>query len=74
MTDTEKIRENRLRRAAERQGYKLVKSKRRDPRAIGYGGWTIANVATGKVEAGANGFINVDEVERFLNGENAPAQ
>jgi hypothetical protein len=36
MTD-EKIRENRLRRMAERQGLRLEKSRRRDPRAVDYG-------------------------------------
>ncbi len=33
--------ENRLRRAAERQGYMLVKSRRRDPRAIDYGKYVL---------------------------------
>src|SRR5258708_16018140 len=32
----EKVRENRLRRMAERQGHQLVKSRRRDPRAYDY--------------------------------------
>jgi hypothetical protein len=32
----EKVRENRLRRMAERQGLKLVKSRRRDPLALDY--------------------------------------
>ena len=62
----EKIRENRLRRAAERQGLKLVKSKRRDKRALDYAGWMIANVQTGSIEAGGHGLLNLDEVERFL--------
>ena len=35
---TEKVRENRLRRMAARNTeYRLIKSRRRDPRAIGYG-------------------------------------
>lgn len=33
--------ENRLRRVAERQGLTLTKSRRRDPRAIGYGTFTL---------------------------------
>ncbi len=33
--------ENRLRRAADRQGYMLVKSRRRDPHAIGYGKYVL---------------------------------
>ena len=40
---TMKAREMQLRRAAERQGLKLVKSRRRDPRAIGYGRWCLVS-------------------------------
>ena len=40
----EKVRENRLRRMAERQGLELRKSRRRDPRAIDYGRWYIVDV------------------------------
>lgn len=36
-----KAREMRLRRAAERQGMTLVRSRRRDPRAIGFGRWCL---------------------------------
>lgn len=38
---TEIVRENRLREAAKRQGYRLVKSRRRDPRALDFGSYTI---------------------------------
>ena len=38
----EKVREVRLRRTAERQGYKLMKSPRRDPRALDYDKWQIS--------------------------------
>jgi hypothetical protein len=41
MTPPEKARENLLRRMAERQGLRLVKSGRRDPRALGYGQFAI---------------------------------
>jgi hypothetical protein len=41
MESTEKVRENRARRAAIRQGLRLVKIRRRDPRAIGYGKYWI---------------------------------
>jgi hypothetical protein len=33
----QKVRENRLRRVAERRGYRLTKSRRRDPEALDYG-------------------------------------
>ena len=36
-----KIRENRLRRMAERQGVKLQKSRRRDPHALDYGTYRL---------------------------------
>lgn len=43
MDRAEKTREDRLRRVAERQGLRLVKSRRRDPRAIDYGTYALAD-------------------------------
>ncbi len=43
MTNDSKVRENRLRRMADRQGLTLTKSRRRDPRALDYGKWTITS-------------------------------
>ena len=44
MTDQEyKVRENRLRRAAERQGLRLQKSRARDPRALGFGTYQLVD-------------------------------
>lgn len=59
MTD-DKIRENRLRRMAERQGLRIEKSRRRDPLAIDYGRWAVfagddrraGNLTTEQVEEG----------------------
>lgn len=68
MTD-EKVRENRLRRMAQRQGYRLEKSRRRDPRAYDYEGWMIVDADTNSVVAGAtpNAYsLSVDEVEDWL--------
>ena len=42
-----KVRENRARRAAERQGLRLVKSRRRDPHALGYGTFGLVDAETG---------------------------
>ena len=70
----EKVRENRLRRAAGRQGLRLSKSRRRDPRAIDYGGYMIVDTSTNAVVAGASPIaynMNLDEVEDFLLGETA---
>lgn len=62
----EKVREDRLRRMAARQGLKLTKSKTRDPRALSYGCWMIVNTATNAVEAGDRGHMGIDDVEKFL--------
>jgi hypothetical protein len=69
MDTSMKVRENRLRRMAERQGFRLVKSRRRDPRAINYGRYRIE--AADGVEA--TGFdspmgwgLTLDEAEAKL--------
>jgi hypothetical protein len=41
MDNSAKVRENRLRRMAERQGYRLVKSRRRDPLAVDFGRYRV---------------------------------
>ncbi|MFJ1764057.1 hypothetical protein ACIOD2_27330 [Amycolatopsis sp. NPDC088138] len=63
-----KVRENRLRRKAKRQGLTLVKSRLRDPDAIGYGGWVIAQ--DGWAVVGDFGFsaLDLDDVEQYLTG------
>jgi len=62
-------RENRSRRAAERRGMTLVKIRRRDPRALGYGRWLLTGpdgaLLIGDERTGAS----LDEVERYLAGE-----
>lgn len=54
----EKVRENRLRRMAERQGLELRKSRRRDPRAKDYGRWYIVDVER-EIEAAEIGGYDV---------------
>ena len=70
---TEKSRETRLRRAAERQGLVLQKSRRRDPRAIDYGGYKLVDLQTNAVVAGTEGIgrahWSLDDVEQYLTGE-----
>jgi len=65
--DAVKVRENRLRRAAGRQGLRLIKSRRRDSRAVDYGRYWISgeNRALLTSEYG----VTLDEVEEFLSGE-----
>jgi hypothetical protein len=68
----ERSREQRLRRAAERQGYKLVKSRRRDPRALGYGCWYIVDVGRKCIVVGTEGGypnMDLDAVEEWLTSE-----
>jgi hypothetical protein len=67
----EKTRENRVRRAVERRGLRLVKSRRRDPMAIGYGKYRVETgdgvEATGFDSAMGWG-LTLDEVEDRLAG------
>ena len=60
LDDVDKARENRLRRAAERQGFRLVKSRTRDPLALAYG-WSVMR---GKRQVAR--FRELDGVERWL--------
>ena len=67
--ESEKVRENRLRRMAARQDLILKKSKRRDPQAIDYGCYMLVNAHNGVV-AGANpgwADFNLDDVEKYCS-------
>lgn len=65
----DKVRENRLRRMAQRQGYVLKKSRRRDPRAIDFDGYMLVDAAQ---NVGVVGYTphaysaDLDEIEAFL--------
>jgi hypothetical protein len=61
-----KVRENRLRRAAQRQEMRLIKSRRRDPRAFDYGRYWLADIYTDRLITSVQG-ISLDEVEEHLN-------
>lgn len=70
MDQNEKIRENRIRRAAVRQGLRVEKSRVRDPRAIGWGTYQVVTSDTGKIKKQGlpSGYgLTLDEVEAFLN-------
>jgi hypothetical protein len=71
----ERVRENRLRRMADRQGLRLVKSRRRDPRAVDYGGYMLVDQATNTVVAGAGALgrpaWDLDQVEEYLTSRPA---
>lgn len=73
MEPDEKVRENRLRRAARRQGMELVKSRTRDPRGVDFGCYGISQ--NGTWVAGMTNYLSMslDDVERYLNGEDQQA-
>lgn len=60
----DKIRENRLRRMAQRQGMTVHRSRRRDPLAIDFGTFALDDLATGRrlLEG-----LTIDELERELD-------
>ena len=65
----EKVRENRIRRMAQRQGYELKKSRRRDPKARGFGGYMLWDVEKNLWVVGYTPHpysADIDEVEAFL--------
>jgi hypothetical protein len=67
--DAEKVRENRLRRAATRQGLRLEKSRARDPRAIGYGTYQLTNPYSNTLVAYGlqSGYgLSLDQIEKAL--------
>src|SRR6478672_2801618 len=71
MADNDKVRENRLRRMAERQGLRLVKSRRRDEFASGYGTYMLVSATGTEMSGGADttyGF-DLDEIEKQLRGQ-----
>lgn len=75
MDDDGKARENRARRAAQRQGYRLVKNPRRDPLGLGFGGYRIADQEDGAVVASfgwderPGTADRLTEAEAWLHGE-----
>ena len=68
MTDdrTAKVRENRIRRMAARQGLTLARSRRRDPRAIDYGTYWLIVPTTNAVALGGQLGVSLDEIESAL--------
>jgi len=69
-----KVRENRLRRMADRHRLRLMKSRARDPRDLTYGGYQLVDVEHGGVSFGwgnANrGYAaDLDDIEDFLTSD-----
>jgi hypothetical protein len=72
-TKAERTRENRLRRMAERQGLQIAKSRRRDVRAVGYGGFMLIDASTNGIVWGGDWqlpdgcyALDLDDVEAYL--------
>lgn len=68
---SEKVRENKLRRKAERMGYRLSKSRSRDPDAMDYGLYALISIQTsGAVNPALAGHWvhswDLDTVEKWL--------
>ena len=59
-------REKRLRRAAERQGLKVQKSRRRKPGAHGHGMYWLVDPWLNAVAAGGDEGMTIDELEAYL--------
>lgn len=69
----DKVRENKIRRMATRQGMSVQKSRRRDPRAIDYGGWMLCDDSTSGVVVGGGAFAysaTLDDIEDWLTSDN----
>jgi hypothetical protein len=58
---SEKVRENRVRRMAKRHGYRLEKSRRRDPLALDFGQYRLTGRGRPRT------FGDLGAVEAFLN-------
>jgi hypothetical protein len=70
--DPQKIREDRLRRMAQRQGLMLEKSRRRDPNALDFGCYRLIDTNTKGVVFGATPLpysATLDEIEAWLTDD-----
>jgi hypothetical protein len=70
----DKVRENRLRRIAERRGYRLTKSRLRDKGSPGYGGYMLVAAFGNLVMLGADPYsfcATLEDVEAYLGQADA---
>jgi hypothetical protein len=72
LAQIEKVRENRLRRMADRQGLRLLKSRVRDPRSIDFGIYWLTDVQVGGLVLGRTpgdyhyAAADLDDIEHYL--------
>ena len=66
-----KVFENRIRRMAERQGLRLAKSRRRDPRALDFGKYCLVDHVGRHVFGADIGHMDatLDRIAAYLEGE-----
>jgi hypothetical protein len=62
-----KVRENRIRRVADRQGLALWKSRRRDQRALDFGSYRVIDRNGNYVVFGGEYGTDLDSVEAYLS-------
>jgi hypothetical protein len=65
----DKVRENRIRQMAARRGFRVQKSRRRDPGAIGYGRFQLIDAANNMIVLGSLRHeydATLDEIESYL--------
>jgi len=67
-TTAERVRENKARRRLKRRGYELAKSRIRDPKAIGYGTFSILDERGLSPQLVAT-LSSIDQVEQWLEGD-----
>ena len=71
MLEQERARENRLPRMAARQELRLLKARRRDPYARGYGTYVLVPAAAGpSISRDAQFGCDLDEIEQQLKTNN----
>ena len=63
-----KVRVNRLRRMASRQGLRLEKNRRRDPMALDYGKYNLVSGKSGHLYVHV-GQADLDQLEAWLSGK-----
>jgi hypothetical protein len=76
MSQEDKVKENRLRRIAERRGYRLEKSRRRDPHAPDFGGFMLIEAEKNYVVVGGHPFAysaSLEDVEDWLDSMIGPS-
>ena len=75
MSNTDTLREDRLRRRAKRQCLRLCKSLRRDPFATSYGRYVLIDDASTHVVFGdPTHYASLDQIEAYLTKKPVPVE